>query len=559
MTPPVSAVIYARYSDPKSRAASIPDQVRICLELAERNGWTVTAVFQDPEISGASSFRTGYEDMLEKGRKRQFDAIIAESLDRLSRDQTDTASLYKTMTFADIQIWTLSEGHVNEMHVGLKGTMNALFLKDLAAKTHRGLRGRVEEGKSGGGLSYGYSVVHALDGRGEPLRGGRAIHTDECRIVRRIFALYATGISPIAIAKALNAECIPGPNGRAWQDTTIRGHAERGTGILRNELYAGRLVWNRMHYLKDPETGRRVSRMNDRVAWITKPVPELRIVPDDLWGSVQDRLGVIRAKHGGQKPDRVKFHEKRRPQHLLSGKVFCGCCGGTLGNIGKSYLACTAAHKQGVCSNRRSIKRSTVESMVTAGLSDRLMDPALFSEFAEAFAIECDRAAAENQRGQGGKARELAQVRSKLNKLVEAIMTGVRSSTVQAKLADLEHQETVLQREIETAVTPAAKLTPDLAEVYRAEVARLGNSPTASEPGEERELVRGLVDRVTVTPAPGGDLIVALEGDIVAMIGLGQNANSGRKPKLSAADHASFVGSVKVVAGTGFEPVAFRL
>ena len=37
--------------------------------------------------------------------------------------------------------------------------MNALFLKDLADKTRRGLRGRVEAGKSGGGNSYGYDVV----------------------------------------------------------------------------------------------------------------------------------------------------------------------------------------------------------------------------------------------------------------------------------------------------------------------------------------------------------------------------------------------------------------
>ena len=45
----------------------------------------------------------------------------------------------------------------------LKGTMGALYLKDLAYKTRRGLRGRVEAGKSGGGNSYGYDVV----------RGGR--------------------------------------------------------------------------------------------------------------------------------------------------------------------------------------------------------------------------------------------------------------------------------------------------------------------------------------------------------------------------------------------------
>jgi hypothetical protein len=43
---------------------------------------------------------------------------------------------------------TLSEGEIGELHVRLKGTMNALFLKDLALKTRRGLEGRVRQGKS---------------------------------------------------------------------------------------------------------------------------------------------------------------------------------------------------------------------------------------------------------------------------------------------------------------------------------------------------------------------------------------------------------------------------
>ena len=60
-----------------------------------------------------------------------------------------------------MKIVTLAEGDITHLHVGLKGTMNALFLKDLAEKTHRGLRGRVEAGKSGGGLCYGYRRRHA--------------------------------------------------------------------------------------------------------------------------------------------------------------------------------------------------------------------------------------------------------------------------------------------------------------------------------------------------------------------------------------------------------------
>ena len=75
-------------------------------------------------------------------------------------------------------------------------------------------------------------------------------------MVRRIFAMFADGGSPRAIARRLNAEGVPGPDGRPWQDTTIRGQAERGTGILNNELYVGRLVWNRCSYVKDPRTGK---------------------------------------------------------------------------------------------------------------------------------------------------------------------------------------------------------------------------------------------------------------------------------------------------------------
>ena len=80
---------------------------------------------------------------------------MAEALDRLSRDQEDVAALYKQLSFSGIKLITLAEGEINELHVGLKGTMNALFLKDLAQKTRRGLEGRVRQGKSGGGLCYG--------------------------------------------------------------------------------------------------------------------------------------------------------------------------------------------------------------------------------------------------------------------------------------------------------------------------------------------------------------------------------------------------------------------
>jgi site-specific DNA recombinase len=133
---------------------------------------------------------------------RQFDVVLAESLDRFSRDQEDTAGLFKRLTFAGVNIVTLAEGDITHLHIGFKGTMNALFLKDLAEKTHRGLRGRVESGKAGGGLCYGYRVVKSLAG-GTLTTGERAIEPGEAAIVERIFREYVAGIAPKAIAKRL--------------------------------------------------------------------------------------------------------------------------------------------------------------------------------------------------------------------------------------------------------------------------------------------------------------------------------------------------------------------
>jgi len=284
--------LYARYSSDNQRDASIEDQLRICREKAEREKWTVVSTYKDAGISGASMIlRPGIQTFLQDAQRGQFDVVLAEALDRISRDQADVATLFKHLRFASVPIITLAEGEISELHVGLKSTMNALFLKDLAAKTHRGLRGRVLDGKSGGGLCYGYRVIKKLDERGEPIRGDREIDEAQAAVTRRIFREFASGISPRMIARKLNAEAIAGPDGKLWNDTTIRGHVKRGTGIINNELYVGRLVWNRQRYVKDPSTGRRVSRMNAESEWILAEVPELRIIDDELWQAVKARRG----------------------------------------------------------------------------------------------------------------------------------------------------------------------------------------------------------------------------------------------------------------------------
>jgi len=190
------AAIYSRYSTDLQREASIEDQVRVCRQRIEHEGWQLTATYSDAATSGASRLRPGYQKLLEDARGSQFDVVLAEALDRLSRDQEDVAALYKHLSFAGVRLLTLAEGEISELHVGLKGTMNALFLKDLAQKVRRGLEGRVREGRSGGGLCYGYDVVREHDTRGELVHGGRQVIEAEAEIVRRIFNQFAGGKSP---------------------------------------------------------------------------------------------------------------------------------------------------------------------------------------------------------------------------------------------------------------------------------------------------------------------------------------------------------------------------
>ena len=209
--------LYARYSSDNQRDASIEDQLRLCRLHAERQGWTIIDSYSDRAISGASLLlRPGVQELIQDAGRRRFDLVMTESLDRLSRDQEDIAGIYKRMRFVGVGIVTLSEGEINELHVGLKGTMGALYLKDLADKTRRGLRGRIEEGKSGGGLCYGYDVVRQPTASVEAPRGDRTINPDEATIIRRIFEEYAVGKSPKRIAADLNQEGIKAPSGGDW-------------------------------------------------------------------------------------------------------------------------------------------------------------------------------------------------------------------------------------------------------------------------------------------------------------------------------------------------------
>jgi site-specific DNA recombinase len=368
--------------------------------------------------------------------------------------------------------------------------------------------------------------------------------------VRRIFREFAAGRSPRAIAFQLNAEGIPGPNGTSWGPSTIYGNWRRGTGLINNELYIGKLVWNRQHFIKDPDTGKRQARLNPREDWVIHAVPDLRIVDDVLWNDVKVRQKHIRhdLTHDGSG---VRAERARRPVYLLSNLITCGSCGGGFSKVSAHHYGCSSARNRGTCKNRLTIRKDILEASVLSGLKTHLMHPDLVKEFAAEYHRELNRLNASLEQARAVKTEEATRVDRQIRALVEAIKDGMRTPTMKQELLALEAQKADLATMLERAPAPAPRIHPKLAEIYRTKVANLQDELNRPELRAEAAVaLRSLIEEIRLVPQ-NDRLEIELAGDLAGILALA----AGKKKPVSGGDGLQ----VMLVAGRGFEPLTFRL
>ena len=271
-------------------------------------------------------------------------------------------------------------------------------------------------------------------------------------------------------------------------------------------------------------------------------VPHLRIINQELWDQAQARREENREHAGSNTAAGSRFWNKRRAKHLLTGIATCGVCGGKLASVGKDYLACSAARRQGTCANHHGIRRHILETTILDALRSQLMEPALVEEFISAFHEEMNRAAHSREVAFEQKPRELAKITQKLDGLIEAIADGLRSEGLQKKLDDLEGRKRELEEEVANPPPRAPRFHPNLAQLYRSKVEHLHQAigdPAIHD--EALTILRGLIEGVVIHPTEYG-FEIELIGDIAKMIEL------PGKPGSSVPE--SFRSSVKVVAGT---------
>ena len=572
------AAIYARYSSNLQRPASIDDQVRRCRDEIARRGWQEVAVFSDREIPGTvARERDGYQRLQQGVRGRHFDVVVVDEISRLTRDPEELAGLRKRLRFSRVELVAPGDGLDTVAAPAaaapimlVKSLVNEAELEANAHRSRRGLEGRVLAGYHAGGAPYGYRTrpVHA-DKPGDPPGTGPVVgyeylvHDGEAEVIRRVFRLYADGLSTRQIAATLNGEAIPPPGARwrnrtgvgkrTWSHGAIHGNPAKGLGILNNEKYTGRIIWNRTTWPRDPDRdGKQVRRELPEDRWVVREAPELRIVPQDLWQAVKvrQRQRSSRIRHAVTVP---------RVPRLLSGLLTCGRCGARYVLRGRQTYCCASRQNRGsiVCDCMATVNAIEAEQVILGLLEPLFCDETVLTQLEAEVRkrlAQARRQRSERKSAEGNLKSQLAEVEAEIGRLVQWIAKGKLVDDLERQMMAVEARRDHLRRERAgaraaastegIAMLPGAvrKIVSDLREMLKAgqvekvksALSRLVTSievhedprPGRKRPGAKLE-VKGnlqalltLTGRVESVGSPGGILPLVTFADPVRVMSL---------------------------------------
>ena len=276
-------------------------------------------------------------------------------------------------------------------------------------------------------------------------------------------------------------------------------------------------MWNRLRYVKDPDSGKRVSRPNPSSALVTTAVPQLRIVDDELWEQVKARQAEMRRVTSNGDPRR--FNQARRPKFLFSGLTKCAECGGGYVMYWRDRLACFGARSRGTCTNRLTISRQEVEERVLVALRDKLMRRDLFEDFCRELRARVEPSADGAPRQPVVRppgARDASNARS--GSSFRRSRTACPALSIKDELLALEARKAELQSRLDAPEMPEL-LHPRMADVYREKVGNLclGAGGRGESHGSRVRRIRALIEAIVLEP-DGDKLNITLKGDLAGML-----------------------------------------
>jgi DNA invertase Pin-like site-specific DNA recombinase len=451
--------IYARFSSEKQNPLSTDQQIRKCREYANRNGMHVLDdhIYADEAISGDTENRAALQQLLTtaKQKPRPFDVLLVDDTSRLSRRLVDSLKINEQLQFVGVRVVFIAQGFDTsseqaELLVATHGIVDSLYLKDLAKRTFRGVEQLAIQGLHTGGRVFGYRHVPIesatrRDSYGRPaIEGVRlAIDPDQAATIRRMFERYASGHSMKRIAIDLNHEGILSPQPRegrsqSWAQSSVRH-------ILLNERYRGIVYWGKTRKIRSPK-GTRIYQRRPQNEWRRADIPEQRIVTDELWDRVQERLKLVQDLYGVREGKR-RGRAAASP-YLFTGLLVCSQCGGSItivsGRCRKrqdSRYGCSMHAQRGdkVCTNGLLVRRLDLERQLLAGLQERVLHPEVVDYTLNRFEEELRKAVASRHQGDADLRRHAAELERSISNQLRGLSDGY-STAITTEISRLERQ-----------------------------------------------------------------------------------------------------------------------
>lgn len=456
--------LYLRFSSERQKEQSIEGQLRDCIAYCKRKNYRIVAIYVDRATTARKDVekRVHFQQMISDSSRKVWELIVVWKLDRFARNREDSAVFKMRLRRSGVKVESATEEiSKNPEGIILEAVLEGIaeyYSADLSQKITRGMRESAMKCHSiGGHVPLGYKIVdHKL-----------VIDPATAHIVQEAFQLYANGETVADICRLFNLKGY-----RTAKNVEFNRNSFKA--MFRNERYIG------VYKYKDIRT--------------EDGVPA--IIDNDLYEIVQRRL-----KKNGEAPARGKA----KVDYLLSGKLFCGHCGGSMnGESGTSktgaihnYYTCYTRKRKRTC-DKRPLKKEWIEHIVAQDAMTLLTDEVI-EEMADMAISQSDQDLKENTRIPELTAKR-DEVEQSISNITKAIEKGVASDTLLNRLTELEKEKKTL----------TAQLVDEEKYIYRIDrdqvifwLSKFKNGNIEDE-NYRRHIIDLLVNSVTVWDEPDG-------------------------------------------------------
>ena len=429
------AVLYARFSSDNQREASIDAQVRAIRQFADASGIIIVREYVDMARSATSDDRAEFQRMIKDAGRGEFNFVIVHKLDRFARNRSDAVGYRVELARKGVMLTSVLENYDSDtpegaLMEGLSELLAEFYSRNLSREIKKGQKENALSAKHNGGTPpLGYDV----DGTTQKL----VINEEEAEAVRLIFSMAASYKPYEEILQALNDGGYKTKRGALFVRNSLHD-------ILRNPKYTGQFFYGRIAHSFMGKKAINSHKFNNSEDIITVDDGVPAIISKEEFDKVQLILDKRKQTRNVQNKER----------YLLTGKVFCGCCGYAYSgnrsfNKRTQYVYVTyrcagrRKHLAEKCDNP-DVNRDLLEKKVLALLSGIIFDPSMIPKLVAKY----EKMVKSRMHEKASKLKELNKQIKAVDKKISNIMLAIESGTTTKLLLErldcLDHEKHVL-------------------------------------------------------------------------------------------------------------------